>query len=343
MTPVHAVLPAWVDDPQRPSGGNVYDRRMCNGLSDLGWDVTEHHVDGSWPCADSVALEQLSDAVSSIPDNAVVIVDGLIASAAAAVLITAATRVRLVVLVHLPLEVPGENEVLSSARAVITTSKWARAQLLQRYRLDPSSVHVALPGTDRADVARGTCSGSELLCVGPVSAHKGHDVLVAALTAVQDLQWRCRVVGSLDRDPAYANEIRRRIGAHGLAGRITLCGVRTATELADAYATSDLLVHPSRGETYGMVVAEALARALPVVATNVGGIPEALGQSSFGPPGLLVDSDAPADLATVLRAWLTDDRLRSRLRNAAAERRQSLPPWQSTVTQIAGVLDGLPA
>jgi glycosyltransferase involved in cell wall biosynthesis len=343
VTAVHAVLPAGIDDVRRPSGGNVYDRNVCRGLSGLGWNVTEHQVSGSWPCPDPTALDRLGDVISGIPDNAVVLADGLVASTAAAVLVPAASRLRMVVLVHLPLEIAGEGAVLSASRGVVTTSGWARTQLLRHYRLEPDAVHVAEPGADRAAPARRTEAGDELLCVAPVSPHKGHDVLVAALAAIGDLSWRCRVVGSLDRDPAFADDVRRSVDDHGLAERVTFRGALSRAELADAYATSDLLVHPSRGETYGMVVTEALAHALPVVATNVGGVPEALGRTAARRPGLLVDVDAPADLATAVRAWLTDAELRAGLRDAAARRSRSLPSWQSTTARIARVIDGLPA
>ena len=55
MKTVHVVVPGGIDDPARPSGGNVYDRRICNGLAALGWDVTEHAVDGGWPWPDAEA------------------------------------------------------------------------------------------------------------------------------------------------------------------------------------------------------------------------------------------------------------------------------------------------
>ena len=74
-----------------------------------------------------------------------------------------------------------------------------------------------------------------------------------------------------------------------------------------------------------MVVTEALARGLPVVAAEVGGVPEALGHGADGDrPGLLVPPDDPAALAAALRAWLGDAELRARLRRAARERRASL-------------------
>ena len=55
MKTVHVVVPGGIDDPARPSGGNTYDRRICDGLTALGWDVTEHKVDGGWPWPDADA------------------------------------------------------------------------------------------------------------------------------------------------------------------------------------------------------------------------------------------------------------------------------------------------
>ena len=106
-----------------------------------------------------------------------------------------------------------------------------------------------------------------------------------------------------------------------------------------AYASADLLVLASRAETYGMVVTEALARGLPVVAAEVGGVAEALGEGADGTrPGLLVAPEDPAALADALSAWLGDAELRARLRRAAGERRESLPRWSTTASVVAGVL-----
>jgi glycosyltransferase involved in cell wall biosynthesis len=338
VSAAHVVVPAGIDDPARPSGGNIYDRRICNGLLGLGWDVHEHHVDGPWPCTDRQALAELTAAISRVPDDAVLLVDGLIASVSAAALVPSAQRLRLVILVHLPLALPGEATVLAAARAVITTSEWARTQLLRQYNLDPTVVHVVEPGAERADPVAGTPGGENLLCVAPVSPHKGQDILLSALAAVRDLPWRCRFVGSLDRDPAFVQQVRRQAINDGLADRVEFCGARSGIELARAYATSDLLVHASRGETYGMVVTEALARALPVVATDVGGVPEALGGTAAGRPGLLVPADKPLDLAAALRTWLTDEAARRSWRCAAAARRQTLSSWEVTARGMAHVL-----
>jgi glycosyltransferase involved in cell wall biosynthesis len=88
-----------------------------------------------------------------------------------------------------------------------------------------------------------------------------------------------------------------------------------------------------------MVVTEALACGLPVVATEVGGVAEALGEGADGTrPGLLAPPEDPAALAAALGAWLGDAELRARLRRAAAERRGSLPRWSTTASEVARVL-----
>jgi glycosyltransferase involved in cell wall biosynthesis len=90
-----------------------------------------------------------------------------------------------------------------------------------------------------------------------------------------------------------------------------------------------------------MVVTEALARGLPVVAAEVGGVPEALGHGADGTrPGLLVPPDDPRALRDALRRWLGDPGLRRRLRRAARERRASLAGWTTTTAVVGDVLTG---
>jgi glycosyltransferase involved in cell wall biosynthesis len=178
-----------------------------------------------------------------------------------------------------------------------------------------------------------------LLCVAAVAPHKGHDVLVAALAMIADLPWRCVFVGTLDRDPRFVDTLRRQAGAAGIDDRVDLVGPRTGAALDVSYAGADLLVLASRAETYGMVVTEALARGLPVVATAVGGLPGAMGRAADGSrPGLLVPpGDAPA-LAAALRRWLGEPDLRQHLRRAAGERRMTLSDWAATSERISRVL-----
>jgi glycosyltransferase involved in cell wall biosynthesis len=207
------------------------------------------------------------------------------------------------------------------------------------YALPPAAVHVAEPGVDAADLATPTAAGGSLLCVAAVTFGKGHDVLLDALVTMTDLSWHCMCVGSLERDPPFAEGLRRRCATGGLGERVSFPGPRTGRDLDGIYATADLVVLASRAEAYGMVVTEALARGLPVLATDVGGVTEALGHGPDGNrPGLLVPPDDPPAFGAALRAWLGDSDLRGRLRQVARERRESLHPWSTTATVLAGVL-----
>jgi glycosyltransferase involved in cell wall biosynthesis len=350
VTEVHFVVPDGIDDPSRPSGGNVYDSHLSRGLTSIGWSVTEHAVPGFWSRPDAASFASLDRALQQIPDDSVVLLDGLVASTAPDVLVPQADRLRLVALVHMPLgHRPPDEEaddvraregaVLSTAAAVVTTSAWSRRRLLELYGLGADRVHVAEPGANAADLATGSAGGEALLCVAAVTGDKGHDVLLDALATIKELSWQCVCVGSLDRDPELVEALRRRSLDRGLGDRVSFSGTRTGGELDRSYGAADVLVLPSRAETYGMVVTEALARGLPVVATDVGGVTEALGHGADGiRPGLLVPPDDPAALGSALRAWLGDTELRERLRTAARQRRESLAGWAATTSVVAGVL-----
>ncbi|NYG07893.1 glycosyltransferase involved in cell wall biosynthesis [Phycicoccus badiiscoriae] len=361
MTTVHVVLPDTVTDPARPSGGNTYDRRVCSELSGLGWSVRVHLVPGPWPHPGARSEAALAAGLAALPRDAVVLLDGLVASWTPEVVVPEAARLRVVVLVHLPLGHPTswqsreperaerERAVLTASAAVLATSEWTRRWLLDHYDLHPDRVHVAAPGVDLAIPATGSESGSELLCVAAVVPAKGHRELLDALATLGDRSWRLVCAGSLDLDPDHVASLRVRCHDAEIADRVTFVGPLTGRDLDDAYAAADVLVHPSRMETYGLVATEALARGLPVIATSVGGIAEALGTAPDGTtPGLLVPptaaSEGAADvgaadgLGRALRCWLEDAGLRERLRTAATARRTTLSPWSTTATQVAAVL-----
>ena len=276
---------------------------------------------------------------------------GLIASGVPEILVPEADRLRIVVLVHMPLgDRPAdisedirarEQAVLSAAISVVTTSDWTRRRLLELYALPAERVSVAEPGVDYADLATGSAAGGSLLCVAAVIHGKGHDVLLSALASITDLSWRCQCIGSLDRDPEFVAGLRRRASELGLTDRVSYSGAQTAADLAVSYGRSDLLVLPSRAETYGMVVTEALAHGIPVVASDVGGVTQGLGHGADGNrPGRLVPSEDPDVLGASLREWLVDVELRERWRSAARDRRESLSSWSTTSSVVADVLAG---
>jgi glycosyltransferase involved in cell wall biosynthesis len=267
-----------------------------------------------------------------------VLVDGLVASAAAVVLPAASARLRTVVLVHMPLGPDaGEEAVLSGAAAVVTTSEATRGRLREWYGL--RRVHVSAPGTDPAPPATGTGTGTALLCVAAVHRGKGHDIVLDALAEVEDLPWMLTCVGSLEVDPIHVELLQQRVYSRRWEDRVRFVGPLVGAQLEAMYDAADLVVLASRAESYGMVLTEALAHGIPCVTTRVGGAAEAVGRApDASVPGLLVDPDDPRALAAALRDWLSDPALRGRLVDAALLRRPDLPSWDRTAAGLAAVL-----
>ena len=348
---VHFVVPEGIDDPKRPSGGNVYDRRVADELPPCGWTVREHLVAGSWPDPEPSHRAQLDDVLARLADGSVVLVDGLIASAAPS-LVSAARRLRIVVLLHMPLAETSpataiarvESDVLNAADAVITTSAWSRAWVVTHHRVPADRVWAAVPGVDPFPPGPGSEAGANLLCVGPVTEAKGHDVMVAALAQIADLDWRCTFAGSLDLQPDFVRSLMARAEQAGIADRLVLAGPLSRSALDDVRSATDLVVSPSRREAYGMAIVEGLARGIPVVASDVGGHREAVGQASDETlPGVLVPVNDATSLAAALRLWLTDPPTRAQWRNSAGRRRRELAGWPETARTVAAVLQEIRA
>jgi glycosyltransferase involved in cell wall biosynthesis len=333
-------VPDGIDDLERVSGGNVYDQRIREELRARGLTVRMVLVPEG-------RARDLRNAMSLIPRDSLVLIDGLIAVAAAGVLVAHSTRLRTVVVAHMVASaMPGihdqartaecERGALHAARQVIAVSEWTRSELIARGLAEPDRITVARPGTDAAPAATGSTSGGHLLCVGTIAAHKGQDVLVHALAGMTDLpEWTCSMVGSLSADPDFVVQTSAAISSAGLTERIALPGVLTGRRLTDAYNAADLVVAPSRSESYGMVVAEALARGIPVVATRVGGIPEAIAGSKAG---ILIPPNDPQALRTVLRQWWEDAGRRAELTAEALSSRTATRGWGETAEIIAAVL-----
>jgi glycosyltransferase involved in cell wall biosynthesis len=349
---VDVVVPEGVEDLARPSGGNTYDMRLCDALAEHGWSARLRPVPGDWPRAGNTGSRALGKALATIPDGGVALVDGLVSSAVPQVMVPASHRLRLVVLMHMPLGLQAsrgdtrarESGVVGAAAALVTPSEWCRQWLISAYGVDPARIHVARPGVDPAELAVRTTDGASLMCVGPVTPAKGYDVLIAALARLTELTWRCVCLGAMTAAPEFVARMQREIRGAALEHRVILAGARRGPELAAAYGVADLLVHPSRAETYGMVVAEALSRGLPVIAGHVGGVPESLGVTRDGRmPGLLIPPGDITGLADALRLWLCDEDLRRGLRDAARRRRSELRGWPDTAAHVARVLEEVSA
>lgn len=90
-------------DPDARTGGYLYDRRIMDGLGDLGWRVALRRLSATFPQPDDTALQAADAALAGLPDQALVIIDGLALGAMPDVVAAHRERLRLVGLVHHPL------------------------------------------------------------------------------------------------------------------------------------------------------------------------------------------------------------------------------------------------
>ena len=334
------------------TGGYAYDRRMIAGLRTRGWSVDVADLDGSFPQPTAAALSHAARVLAAIRDRTTVVVDGLALGAMPDQVEHEARRLRIVALIHLPLagEIgigaelaerleASERRAIAAAVRVVVTGTSTRPTLT-RYGVPPSLIAVVEPGTDRAPVARGSHDGPlELLCVATLNPGKGHDVLFRALAAVPHAQWHLTCAGSLDRDPQTVRQLRARLRADALEDRVSLVGAVDARTLASCYDGADLFVLATLHETYGMAVAEALARGLPVVSTATGAISELVGDDA----GFVVAPGDVGALTTALAKVMGDAHLRARLSEGARRVRDRLPTWDEAVDKMVAELERVAA
>lgn len=339
-----------------PSGGDRYDAAVVAAWRAAGHSVEVVPLPGSWPWpgeADLAALGRALEADDTRPGGTV-LVDGLVAGAAPGQIEAAADRGRLVVLVHSVLSEGagargadaealdrGERAALAAADVVVATSRFAVDDLARRYGLE--GVVAVPPGVTPAQISAGAGHVPQLLSLGAVTPVKNHGLLLTALEQVVDLPWSLVVAGPAP-DPRHLRTLQHDADQLGLTGRVTWLGPLGEEELEPVWARTDLLVHVSRYETYGMVVAEAHAHGVPtVVGAGTGAVEALQGRGDDEPPGVAVPTDDPRALAEVLREWLGDRRLRARWWEAAVHRRQHLRTWEDVAAELAAAVRPEPA
>lgn len=180
-------------------------------------------------------------------------------------------------------------------------------------------------------------SDVRLLCVAHIRPLKGQKTLIQALGQLQSQSVRLTLVGGT-KDNEYERELRELIAQSNLLDRVQMIGRLEGNELAHAYTDSDIFVLPSLYEAYGIVAQEAMSFGLPVVASNVGGIPE---QFSDGIEGFLVPPDDPTALAKALHKLILDPKLRAQMGSAGRQHVSELPTWNEVCERFYQVLVSL--
>jgi len=220
-------------------------------------------------------------------------------------------------------------------RVIALTNR--EAQNLQRLGVDPDRIRIIPNGVNLKEF-EGIKQSDEpreilrLLFVGRIyPQQKGLEHLLNALKILA-IRWKLHLTlvgedgGGLERVHALARTL-------GVEESVTFTGRLPRSELIRAYQAADVFVLPSLFEPFGIVLLEAMAAGLPVVASRVGGIPDVVEE---GKTGLLVEPGNSRALAETLEGLLSDPGLRRRMANAGRARAADYS-WDRILPQILEV------
>lgn len=216
--------------------------------------------------------------------------------------------------------------------AIIAVSEAVRGSLIKNYFLDPQEVFTVYNGVEvrklettrpqrprRSEVGRGNLkleTGKKtILYLGRIDRGKGLENLLEAVSnlASHISHLKLLIVGS-GPECDYLNDRSKELG---LTDVVEFVGQVRYEETPKYYCEADVFVYPSEAlEGLPMSVVEAMAAGLPVIASKVGGIPEAV---TDGETGLLVEPGNVQELSAALTKLLTNDELRSEMGRRARE------------------------
>ena len=234
----------------------------------------------------------------------------------------------------------GLSQIFSKASAIVAVSDFAANQLRNRFSDAASRVHRIYNGIDCDKFQPAEPSTPPMiLSIGRLINKKGFDVLIDACASLRNSgrEFRCEIIG----DGPLSAELQARIDRHGLGKRVLLAGPRPQAEIAVRLSKGTLLVLPCRVDADGAmdnlptVVMEAMASALPVVSTDVGGVAEMVRD---GETGLLVSQNDPNATAEALSRLLANRELAQSLGRKGRERARELFSIQKNVHALRKII-----
>lgn len=226
-----------------------------------------------------------------------------------------------------------ETEIIQCADAICVSCEAEAQQFTRLYGHPKGRLEIIAPGVEHAFFAPGDRSGARraldlepdrplLLFVGRIQPLKGPDVAVRALAELGRADVRLLIVGGASGTDGADEEARVRglVDELDLGEQVGFVAPRPHHILSTYYRAADLVLVPSRSESFGLVALEAAACGIPVVASAVGGL---LSLVDDGRTGLLVTRRDPHHFAEAIASLLDDDARRASMAAAAVDRARS--------------------
>lgn len=202
----------------------------------------------------------------------------------------------------------------------------------------PAAAIVPVTGVAQRTHAAAVALPLRLLTVGNVTRGKGYQDALDALEACKDLDWRWQIIGGRQWDPNWVAELERRALEAGLGPRVHFLGQLSPEATCQYYLDSDVFLLASFTENHPLVVLEARAHGLPIVAYRVGGVPDIVAGG-----GLLASPFDVTELGTLLRRVLSDADERARLRRIALRASDDAAKWSESAMNLYRQLQALGA
>jgi glycosyltransferase involved in cell wall biosynthesis len=329
------------------SGGYAYDRHIVAGLREAGHNVRVIEISGAHPLADDAARDAACAAWDSLADAARPIIDGLGLPAFAGLEDALAARNAGAIIHHPTALETGfseadrarllaiEKRLLPRLTRIIVTSPTTAEQLTTEFAVAADRIRVVVPATD--DAPRSLGSGGptcHIISIGTLIPRKGHDVLLRALARLFDLDWQLTIVGSPHSDPVHARTLAALAEELGIVSHVRFAGEVTGDALEALWGEADIFALATHWEGYGMAIAEALKRGLPVAVCSGG----AAGNLVTPESGVVCPPGDHVNLSKALRRMIFGLPLRRAMAEAAWQAGQALPDWKTQAREFAQAL-----
>ena len=200
---------------------------------------------------------------------------------------------------------PLSHRVWRNASNVFAVSHGLRVLAKESFPdVDVDVIHNGVDVPDAGEKADSTESDGvlRLVCVSRLIPRKGISDLLEGLASLDDIAFRLSVVGTGPSEMP----LRRQAARLGIEAKVSFAGYRAAEELGRYYQDADVFILPTRSDAFANVILEAMAAGLPVIATKVGGVAEAV---IDGETGLLVEPRQPTQLAAAVCKLVADSSL----------------------------------